>query len=169
MKTQLNEWRTGCGAQMMKPNPDYDPAAAWTLIFQAANDSLTLPANLAEVHGSMLRYEPPPNKNTLGYWTRAEDWASWDMKLERAGDFRVVLRHGCGNGSGGSEVEISVGGKTLTFTVKETGGFQNWVEAEIGEVNLPAGRHTLAIRPKTKKGAAVMDVQNVLLRPVSRQ
>ncbi|HWB02336.1 MAG TPA: sulfatase-like hydrolase/transferase [Verrucomicrobiales bacterium] len=168
MKKSLHEWRESCGAQMMKPNPDYDPSAAWNLIFQAANGSLTLPASLAEVHGSMLRYEPPPNKNTLGYWTRAEDWASWDVKVEQPGDFRVILRHGCGNGSGGSEVEITAAGKSLPFTVTETGGFQNWVETGVGTVTLPAGRHTLAVRPKTKKGGAVMDIQRIVLQPVKQ-
>ncbi len=166
MTARLYDWRTACGAQMMRPNPEYDPAAAWNLLFQNKDGSLVLPASLAEVHGSMLRYEPPPHKNTLGYWTRAEDWIAWDVKVERPGNFRVVLRHGCGNGSGGSEVEISIAGKTLPFTVKETGGFQNWVQTEIGTVDLPAGRHSLSIRPKAKKGAAVMDVQTVLLQPV---
>jgi arylsulfatase A len=168
MTARLHDWRTACGAQMMKPNPAYDPAAAWNLVSQNPDGSFVLPASLAEVHGSMLRYEPPPYKNTLGYWTNAEDWASWDVSVEKPGDFRLILRHGCGNGSGGSEVALSIGNNTLPFTVKETGGFQNWVEAEIGVVSLPVGRHTLAIRPKVKKGAAVMDVQRVLLQPVKQ-
>lgn len=167
MLSSLRTWRTEVKAQPMRgPNPDYDPAAAWNLIFQGPNGALSLPASLAEVHGSMLRYEPPPHKNTLGYWTRAEDWASWDVLVEKPGDFRVILRHGCGNGSGGSEVDFTIAGKSLPFTVKETGGFQNWEETNLGTVSLPAGRHTFSIRPKVKKGAAVMDVQLVTLQPV---
>ena len=113
----------------------------------------------------MLRYESLPHKNTLGYWVRAEDWAAWDVQVEKPGDFRITLRYGCGNGSGGSEVDISIAGQTLPFTVKETGGFQNWQEMDLGKVTLPAGRHTLSIRPKVKKGPAVMDVQLVTIIP----
>lgn len=165
--TALRTWRDTTGAQPMKgPSPDYDPAAGWNQIPQNREGGFHLPASLAEVHGTMLRYEPPPNKNTLGYWVRAEDWASWDLLVETPGEFRVRMRFGCGNGSGGSEVEISAGETVLPFTVKETGGFQNWEEAEPGIVRLPAGKQRLSIRPKTKKGAAVMDVQQVVLEPV---
>ena len=169
MLTALRTWRAEMNAQPMRgPNPDYDPLAAWNLIFQGPKGSLQLPASLAEIHGSALRYEPAPHKNTLGYWTRAEDWASWDVQVDRPGDFRITMRFGCGSGSGGSEVEINLAGKSLAFTVKETGGFQTWQEADLGSVTLPAGRHTLSIRPKIKKGAAVMDVQTVRLEPVPR-
>jgi len=170
MLASLRQWRAEMNAQPMRgPNPDYDPLAAWNLIFQGPKGGLQLPASLAEVHGSMLRYEPPPHKNTLGYWTRAEDRVSWDVQVEKPGEFRVILRYGCGNGSGGSEVDITIAGKTLPFTVKETGGFQNWQEADLGTAALPAGRQTLSIRPKTKKGAAVMDVQTVRLEPSALQ
>ena len=168
MLSSLRAWRTEMNAQPMRgPNPDYDALAAWNLITQGPKGGLQLPASLAEVHGSMLRYEPPPHKNTLGYWTRAEDWAAWDVMVDKPGDFRVVMRFGCGNGSGGSDVDITIAGQTLPFTVKETGGFQNWQDAELGKVTLPAGRHTLSIKPKQKKGAAVMDVQRVTLEPAA--
>ena len=167
MLAALRSWRTEMNAQLMRgPNPDYNPLAAWNLIFQGPKGALQLPASLAEVHGSMLRYEPPPHKNTLGYWTRAEDWASWDVQINEPGEFAVRLRFGCGNSNGGSEVDLSIAGQTLPFTVKETGGFQNWQEVELGKVTLPAGRHTLSIRPKTKKGPAVMDAQLVTLSPL---
>lgn len=163
----LRAWRKDMDAQPMRgPNPDYDPLATWNQTFQKpGGEPLLLPASQAEVHGTMLRYEPPPHKNTLGYWVRAEDWAAWDVQISQPGDFRVTVRYGCGNGSGGSEVDFSIAGQSLPFTVKETGGFQNWQEAELGKVTLPAGRQTFSIRPKVKKGAAVMDVQLVTLTP----
>jgi len=166
MLSALRAWRADMNAQPMRgANPDYDPLAAWNLIRQGPKGGLQLPASLAEVHGSTLRYEPPPHKNTLGYWTRAEDWVSWDVLVEKPGDFRVMMRYGCGNGSGGSEVELNIAGMNVPFIVKETGGFQTWQDMELGKVTLPAGRHTLSIKPKVKKGAAVMDVQLVTLMP----
>jgi hypothetical protein len=54
----------------------------------------------------------------------------------------------------------------LTFTVKDTGSFQNFEAREVGTIKLEtAGRHTLTVRPKTKPGVAVMDLREVVLRP----
>ena len=68
---------------MPTPNPAYAPNA------QLANGTITLPASTAEVHGVMLRFEPLPHKNTLGYWVRADDWASWEFDVKKPGTFAV--------------------------------------------------------------------------------
>ena len=78
----------------------------------------------------MLRYEPLPHKNTLGFWTQADDWASCEFTVTKPGTFTVEVLQGCGKGSGGSEVEVAVGEQTLTFTVEDTGGFQNFKARE---------------------------------------
>ena len=48
--------------------------------------SITLPASTADVHGVMLRYEPLPHKNTVGYWVRPDDRASWEFDVKKPGD-----------------------------------------------------------------------------------
>src|SRR6202012_3702876 len=124
---------------------------------------LILPAKTATVHGSTLRYEEKPEKNTLGYWTKAEDSASWDFELPAAAKYQVELLAGCGRGSGGSTVEIKSGSGTLLFTVPETGHFQNFVPRQVGVLNLVAGKNTISVVPKTKAGAAVMDLRRITL------
>ena len=57
----------------------------------------------------MLRYEPLPHKNTLGFWVRPEDWADWNFTVKTAGSFQVEGLIGCGKGSGGAEVEFIFG------------------------------------------------------------
>ena len=61
---------------------------------------------------------------------------------------------------------MEVGGTTLKFIVQDTGHFQNMILRTIGTVELPAGKATLAVKPQTKPGAAVMDLRRVVLRPV---
>lgn len=133
---------------------------------QGADGSVLLHARVAAIHGTTVRYEPQPNKNTIGYWTKVEDWVSWDFEIREPGRFKVEILQGCGPGSGGSEVEFSVGEQTLKVTVKDTGGFQNFENREIGELKLEApGRYTLQVKPKKKPGVAVMDLREVKLSP----
>src|SRR5579872_4783775 len=120
----------------------------------------------ADVHGVMVRYEPLPHKNTLGFWVRADDWVSWEFDINQPQTFRVEILQGCGTGSGGSQVEFAVGDQKLMVTIEETGGFQNFVHREIGTMNLDKrGRHTLTARPRSKPGPAVMDLREVRLVP----
>ncbi len=160
LTAKLAAWRTEVGAQMPVPNPNYWPNP------QAKDGTIPLPARFAEVHGVMLRYEPLPHKNTLGFWVNKDDYATWEFTVTKPGTFRVEIMQGCGTGNGGSEVNVSVGEQTLNFTVVETGGFQNFQPRDIGTLKLEkAGRYTLTVKPKTKAKAAVMDVRLITLKP----
>lgn len=137
------------------------------VVVQSADGTVLLHARDVTIHGTNVRYEPQPEKNTVGYWTRLEDWVSWDFEIKKAGKFSVEILQGCGKGSGDSEVEFSVGDQTLKVTVQDTGGFQNFVAREIGTIKLAKpGRYTLSVKPKTKPGVAVMDLRQVTFKPV---
>jgi hypothetical protein len=156
---KLAAWRTALGAQMPQPNSQFVPNP------QAEDGMIALHARTAEVHGVMLRYEPLPHKNTLGYWVGVDDWASWEFEVSHPGVFAVEVLQGCGTGSGGSEVTIAVDDQSLHMTVEETGGFQNFVSRTIGTLRLgKPGRYTLSVKPQSKPGVAVMDLREVVLR-----
>jgi arylsulfatase A len=156
----LDAWRKQVGAKMPTPNPDYKPNP------QNKDGVITMHARTALVKGVRLRYEPLPHKTTLGFWTSTADSAEFDFTVEKPGTFTVEVLQGCGKGSGGAEVELAVGDEKLTFTVKDTGGFQNFEAREVGTLKIEkAGRHTLIVKPKTKPGVAVMDLRQVVLRP----
>lgn len=161
---------TALSTQGAEPASTLGPAehqGSQKLIEASADGSVVLPASDASVHGTNIRYEPQPHKNTIGYWSKAEDWVSWSFQLAKPGTFAIEVLQGCGKGQGGSEVEISVGEQTLPMVVEDTGHFQNFVPRTIGKVTIPAGRHTLAIRAKMKKAGAVMDVRQVKLTPAA--
>jgi arylsulfatase A-like enzyme len=149
-------WRAAMNAAIKGRRPKVTPAKGDVRLF----------ARAARVHGSTLRYEPQPHKDVLGYWTNADDWADWEFDVPAAGMYEVEVQQGCGEGSGGAEVAVEVGGRTLNFTVQETGHFQQMILRTIGTVDLPAGRATLAVKPQSKPGPAVMDLRRVVLRPV---
>jgi acyl-CoA thioesterase-1 len=130
-----------------------------------ADDSgnITLPAHHAAVFGKKLCYEPQPHKNTLGYWVFSEDWAQWQVAVA-PGTYEVKILQGCGEGQGGSEVDILIGAKKVSFVVEDTGHFQNFKMRSIGEVTIDtAGQYALQIRPQRKAKNAVMDVRQIQL------
>ena len=151
-----------------EPDAPADHQGSRQLVAQAADGTVVLHAKDASVHGANVRYEPKPEKNTLGYWTKAEDWVSWEFEITKAGKFAVEALQGCGKGSGGAEVVFAVGAQTLTLTVEDTGSFQNFVPKALGTLTLAAGKYTLTVKPKTKPGGAVMDLRLVTLRPMEK-
>ena len=167
LHAKLTAWRESVGAKLPTPNPDYAPN------LQADDGSVMMHSSTANVFGTMLRYEPLPNKDTLGFWVRQEDWASFEFTITKPGRFRLVPHVGCGT-NGGSLVHFEVTGpdkesvQVLPLTVPATGGFQKFVTQDLGEVTLAKpGRYTLSIKPQKKEGVAVMDVRRVELRPVT--
>jgi hypothetical protein len=153
----LTRWRKGMNEAVRGSSANITPARG----------DIRLEAKTARVHGAMLRYEPQPAKNTLGYWTNVDDWAEWSFEVPSAGNYEVEVLQGCGSGNGGSEVEVRVGPEPLRFVVTETGHFQHFIQRPIGLVTLPAGPATLDVKPSTKANAAVMDLRRVVLRPTT--
>lgn len=165
----LAVWRKSVGAKMPTFNPEFVPNP------QAKDGTITMHARTATVHGIQLRFEPLPHKNTLGFWTLKDDYAVFEFTVATPGAFTVEVLQGCGKGSGGAEVELlfSFDGDNAAaargraaFTVKDTGGFQNFEAREVGTVKLDkVGRYAVIVRARTKPGPAVMDLRQIVLKP----
>lgn len=146
---------------------EFSPAPEGDHAGQGIDGSIELHAKTAATFSKNMRFEPKPEKNCLGFWTDADDWAEWTFDVSSPGKFRIELVQGCGEGNGGSEVALLVNDQTFKFQVEETGGFQNWKGRQLGIVEIPhIGEQKVAIKPLTKAGKAVMDVQKVVLIPV---
>jgi arylsulfatase A len=154
MAPKLAPWRALMDAAIATKGAKAEPGAG----------AILLHARDAKVHGSKLRYEDAPQKDTLGFWVQKDDWVEWEFDAH-PGVFEVQLLQACGKGSGGADIEMTVAGQTLTMKVEETGHFQRFVPRTIGTVRLAeAGRFTLSVRARTKPGPAVMDLRRVVLR-----
>jgi len=133
---------------------------------EGANSLIFLEARDAKVKATKMKYEEPPQKDTLGFWVNAEDTASWTFQAPKAGTYRVTVLQGCGKGNGGSVVALDTPQGSCEFTVEETGHFQRFVPREVGKLSLVAGENTLIVRPVKKAKAAVMDLRRVILERV---
>lgn len=155
---KIDPWRKLMDAAVAKG------AKASTQI-QPGAGAVILHARHAKVHGSKLRYEEPPHKDTLGFWTQLDDWAEWEFEAPSAGTFEVEVLQACGKGSGGAEVEVAIAGQKLTMKVMETGHFQRFVPRTAGAITLAEpGRYRLEVRARNKPGPAVMDLRRVVVR-----
>ncbi|MFM7059431.1 MAG: hypothetical protein ACKO2P_21165 [Planctomycetota bacterium] len=135
----------------------------------ATADAVFLRACEAEVHGKNLRYEPQPQKNTVGYWSVAEDYAEWHCEVPASGSYDVDILQGCGAGQGGSRVEVSLQNQKLPLTVIETGHFQNFIWKPLGQATLQkTADMVLTVRCLKKQAGAVMDVRAVRITPVGK-
>jgi arylsulfatase A len=133
---------------------------------QRDDGTIVLLATNAVTHGKQIRYEPQPHKNTIGYWTKADDWVSWDFTVAKPGTFSAQLTQACGKGSGGSEVAFSVHEQTIIDVVPDTGAFTNWTNRVIGTFQVrTAGVYTISVKPLKKPGLAVMDLRAITLTP----
>jgi len=133
---------------------------------KTASNEIRLHARQSKPHGKMIRYEAETYKNVVGYWTVVEDWVDWELIVPDDGTYEVEVHYGCGAKNGGSVVSLQVADQHIEWSVRETGHFQNIIIENIGALKLNAGTFRLAVRPKTKAAAAVMDIRMIVLRPI---
>ena len=187
------------GGLQLKPEPDHwviswkdRPNGAKTIVVKldaapllmsevkpikaGADGSFYIPAHLAVTRGDKLRYEPQPNKNTVGFWVNDADFAVWTIALEKPGRFKVAVLQGCGRGQGGStgsvwfhqwleEGRVKPDPQVkIDFNVFETGHFQNFQWVHIGEAELTeTGNTRIEVSPGEIKKAALMDIRAIHL------
>jgi len=142
------------------------PSAEGGEIKQMGDGSVQLLAKDATTWSENMRYEPKPEKNCLGFWTMPEDFAEWEMKVDKPGRYTVTVHQG--SSTGGTAVAVQFADQNLQFTVKNTGDFHKPEPVTVGEVKVEKpGTYRLALKPQKKSGGAIMDVQKVVLTPVS--
>ena len=142
------------------------PAGEGNEVTQADNGGIEPLAKDATTWSEHMRYEPKPEKNCLGFWTDPQDFAEWEIKVAKPGKFKVCVHQG--SATGDSKVAVQLGDQKLQFTVQNTGDFHKISEVSVGEIEIKEpGTYHLAIKPETKNGSAIMDVQKVVLQPVS--
>ena len=157
---QLDGAATGVMALRLVPAPEA------SYVVQREGEAIELDARNCRISGVMLRYEPNPRKLCIGFWGNPNDYPVWKFTVATAGKYEVVLTQGCGRGAGGSRAVLETAGTSLEFTVKDTGGYQNWIDVSLGEVAFDkSGPQELTVKV-LKKARGVMDIRRIVLKPV---
>lgn len=135
----------------------------------AGDGSIMLLAHQATTFGEKLRFEPQWYKNTVGYWTVPTDYATWDLRIDAAGDYSVAVLQGCGQGQGDSDALITIRDAQATvdqlaFQTVDTGHFQNFRWNHLGHVKIDKpGEYQLRINADKISKNALFDVRAIHL------
>jgi alpha-L-fucosidase len=134
-----------------------------------ADGSLALLAGDAEIHGRTAQYDwqGVEREDYIGSWTNPQDYVTWLVNAPRAGRYKVEVSYACPPGSEGSRFSVGVeGGDTLSGTVKATKGERDFRTEALGEIQLPAGIETVAVRVTALGRDAAMHLHEVRLLPL---
>jgi arylsulfatase A-like enzyme len=140
-----------------------------------------LPARDGEPAGGVQRSARAPNCSYFVNWTDTAGTMTWEVEVQTAGDYDVVIDYTCPPADVGSLVELSCRGRRLTghvepgwdpplLTNQDTlprppveSTMKEFRPLSLGTIRLEAGRGPLVLRALEVPGATVMDVRRVTL------
>ena len=134
-----------------------------------ADGSFKLSPRQAELSGGLKLQIPASaglhtaGEENLGVWTKPEGAASWSLKAQKAGSYKLKFRFS--SKDGGSVIEFVLGEQVLPLTVPATGNWDKYQEVDIGSLKLPVGTSELKIRCRSLKGEAPCNVSGLSLLP----
>jgi alpha-L-fucosidase len=130
---------------------------------QAADGSLTLPADEAVCHGKKTKYQM--GNRHEGYIAMGDnpgDWVEWNFKITSPGAFTVIIEQ---SSMGQGSFEVSVGSRKLTGKAVKTGDNKKYEKITVGTIELlEFGKANLSVRP-VKEGWQPINFKNITLKP----
>ncbi len=143
-----------------------EPDVAPYVIKPQADGIVMLSAEDAELGGGSVRLEGEVGEQNLGYWTGAEDAASWTFKLSEPGAYNVHLRYACAPDNGGKFNIVSDGARMAGEAVNST-GWSVYRTVDFGVMRFDeAGVQELRVEP-VEINAALMNLKFVRLVPAA--
>ena len=131
---------------------------------EEAGGSLRLPAAQAVTHGEQIRYEVGPDRDNLGYWSNASDWAQWELDVPRPGRFKVmaeIAAVACGR------FQVLIGNQGVEGNTPNTGDYGRFQTVELGTLELTSpGKTSVAVRP-IPEGWQPMNLRSLDLVPLA--
>jgi arylsulfatase A len=113
-------------------------------------------------------------------WTSLEQSVYWDIDVHRDAEYQIAIEYLCPEGSTGAEIEITAGAASVRGVIKEPTLMEpivmrdvvprsevpkmHWKTQHLGKLHLTAGPARITVRPLSKPGPVVMDLNRVLLK-----
>jgi alpha-L-fucosidase len=145
--------------------PTVDPTTFAVRADDAGELKLTAPA--AMIMGRRVKLDK--DGGYLGSWTDRRDFVLWDVLVPKAGQYAVELSYSRPGSSNDAAIELSLDQSNDGKAEAElagTGGWEQYKQASAGTMTLPAGTHTIALKPTTMPSTeSAMNLREVRLTP----
>lgn len=140
-----------------------------------------LPARDGEPRGSVKRSSPAPNCSYFVNWDSLDGRIVWNVDVQTAGRYEVVIDYTCPEADAGSTIELSLGDARLTgkvgpgwdpplYTNQDTlprphgeSQMKEFRPLRLGMVELPKMKGELRLRAIEIPGGSVLDLRRVTL------
>jgi putative membrane-bound dehydrogenase-like protein len=142
-----------------KKFPGNDPK----LVVADENGVLQLASTRTSIYGPTIVFEP--GYKNLGFWGNIDDRAVWDLKIPKPGKYSVAIDYACNPDTAGNTVQISINGLELDHKIESSGSWDNYRQAKIGTIELPAGTFQLSAQAAQPLKGYLMDLKEITLTP----
>jgi hypothetical protein len=140
-----------------------------------------LPARDGEPSGGVKRSSPAPNCSYFVNWDSLDGRIVWNVDVQTAGRYEVVIDYTCPEADAGSMIELSLGEARLTgkvgpgwnpplYTNQDTlprphgeSQMKEFRPLRLGEIELPKMKGELTLRAIEIPGASVLDLRRLTL------
>lgn len=149
--------RSATGADQPKSFPGNSPE----LVTANADGILRLTARNCQILGPTIRFEN--YHGNLGFWAGTADRAVWNVKVRKAGKYRVRLHYACDPPTANNAFALRIGGAQIKHSVAATDNWDTYRFVDVGTVTLANGQTIAELRPAGKPQSYLMDLKELQL------
>jgi hypothetical protein len=118
----------------------------------------------AELHGKNFGYgDGKAGKYFVQNWKSNDQWLSWTFRTTKPGTFTVNMKYLAGEGNGGTFV-LQTGTHSKEIKITGSGSDTKVLSEDIDTISLPAGTHTLSIKPVSIEKEELMKLLELQLQ-----
>jgi alpha-L-fucosidase len=146
----------------LKPAPLTEEASI--TVVPDPKGALVLSADSSEVHGEKLNTEDRDGQMNLGFWDNPGEWASWRVRVNKPGKYRVQASIATVND--GAELAVVSGSSRLSARISATGDWGSFKTTDLGQIEIShEGDQVIEVRPKDASSWKAINLRFIKLDP----
>ena len=138
-----------------------------SIVTADARGRLIFAADDATLHGENLKLEEQGGKPNIGFWDKANEWASWNAHIAKPGKYLVSATIAAANGD--AEFVLEAAGENISGKVERTAGWDKFSTTDIGTVGIKsAGDFTVSVRAKDAASWKAINLNSLRFTPETK-
>ncbi len=135
-----------------------------SVIAPTENGVITLPADLAIIHGNTPQYEYGGGKDDIGYWSDPNDYVSWKFEVKAVGVYSLNISYSCEPDATGSLFNVETAGQSFIGKSFSTGSWSAFKSEYLRDITFEKpGVYELSVKPVTPPQWRVIGLHSVTL------